>query len=423
MVSARRRLGLLLVLLAATMAAASFFAATARPASAQPARAAVATRSLNPVAAAIAKGLVTELAKGAAGEAGGQALGFALSAMGIGPDAATAAALAQIQQTLARIGDQVTALQAQTAAIYELVARSDYNNAARAAVPILRSIDHAEGLLRAASRQTAASNAQKKISKEAFDYIGAHLLDKFDTLAGYVSGSGPAAPDSIISSAFQAKTADNFLTHEDSVAIRYLVDYYALYEAQLAHLIAEYRNAETDYPRSEVKLFVDHAVRSVDALLNARRDQVSIGTVFDARTGLQWSTKLYGVTAHPGALNGFFGFSPLLRLQLPHETGLNGWKAPDLDQMRGLIAGWSGPRIDAWLRDRGGFAYPMEGGVVGGRNTEFWTTTLTADIPSILGGPRFTAYAVMHMVNGDTPSRISGHDEHGFIPVRVPPHG
>src|SRR4051794_29038221 len=67
--------------------------------------------------AKLAQAAAEEVVKGALGEAGGQLFTTALSVMGLGGDAATAAALAEISKQLERANTQLTTLRNETQAI------------------------------------------------------------------------------------------------------------------------------------------------------------------------------------------------------------------------------------------------------------------------------------------------------------------
>ena len=412
-------------------------------AQAAPARSAVQQRAqVAGFAATLALSVLEEAGKGAAGRAGDEAFGVVLNAIGLG-DNGTGIALAQIQRALERVNTQLTTLRDEAAAIDRQVKQSDFNSAARDTLPILNAVDHVLAKLKTAASLSAGSAGQKTLAREVRTYIEANLLDKAPLLAKLVSGSGVASPTSLVAAAFHVRTADNFLGHDDSVQIRYLVDYYTVYEALAAAFVADYYRTVPDYPEAEISRLVAETKASVTRQLDSRRQSVSAGTVVDARTGLMWSIKLLGLSEHPGGVVAtLFGtehvFTPLLSLALPHETGgLKGWTMATREQLEGLIKGWNG-RPDDWLAKNGGFPTPLEAGKPDvGTNPEFWTRTVNSHA-SLLAGLHIcelpATYWVVNLATGESYPRQSSSPgkyvscsptphAHGYIPVRVTPPG
>jgi hypothetical protein len=377
--------------------------------------------------------ILKEIGIGAAQGVGTQGLAQALSLMGIGGDPGTAAQLASIQQSLERVNTQLTSLRNETAAISQAVTESNYNNAARDALPILNAVDHAEAKLKSAAAQPTGSTDQKTLAAEARAYIGANLLDKGTQLATYFSGSGPFVPDSILSAAWKVRTQDNFLSPSDSVQLRYLVDYYTSYEAALTQLVSGYYRSSPGYPLSEIQRIVDQTDSTIANQLNQRRDAVPDGTVVDVRTGLMWSTSsTIPVTMNPGgdtaaatyggSVGAWFLANPTLKVQ---PDGLGGWVFPTKDQMLGLINGWNG-QPSSWLMKNAGFPAPLIAGAGSERNWEFWTSTPRGVFSRFLGArAEVISYDVVNMLGGELAFRMWGGstNQHGYIPVRVTPPG
>lgn len=393
-------------------------------------------------ASAVALAILKEIGVGAAQGGGNKGLAHALSLMGIGGDPGTTAQLAEIQRLLERVDTQLTSLRNETAAISKAVNESNYNNAAREALPILNAVDHAEAKLKSAATHPAGSPGQKLLAEEARSYIGAHLLDKGRLLATLVSGSGPFAPDSIFASAWKVRTQDNFLTHTDSVQLRYLVDYYTAYEAALTQLVAGYYGSSPGYPGSEIQRLVDETTSTVTSQLNHRREAVEGDAVVDVRTRLMWYTRSVPVTTDPAADTvgglvaapgdgGPFSSSlprlPDLTLKAqPSASG--GWKFPTRDQLEGLIRGWNGQPSD-WLMRNAGFPAPLMAGAGSERNWELWTANLTSyqSQPAYRSQPAQVTrgYHVVNMANGAGTTRLlnGASSQHGYIPVRETPAG
>jgi hypothetical protein len=409
----------LTVALVAAIAVTAAQATSAQHQSAQ--RAQTAAAAANP-GNAIAEKLLLKVAESIAGK------GFteALTAMGIGGDAAVAAQLAEISKQLERINEQLTTLRAETAAIAHQVNKSDFNNAARDSLPILSLVDHAEGLLRSAAAEPAGSKGQLRLAEDARNYIRSNLLDKFGALERLVGGTGSISPTSILAAGWHVRTDDNFATHQDSVEYRYLIDYYTGYEAAIVQLVATYYSSDPDYSTSYIQGIVSNAQSVVASQLKNLRDVVPVDTAVDVRSHLMWSTKHIGVTEDPEAVIAFGAFripkvvSIFLLVTMPQlNNGLTGWTMPTQEQMQNLVKGWNG-RPDDFLNKAAGFPTPLEKGEGSQLNPEFWTQTLVRVVPPAFGHPEIRLYDVMNMRDGKEFERAANGSlsQHGYLIVR-----
>lgn len=363
---------------------------------------------------ALAETLLKEAGKGILSKGAGAGLSFALTAMGIGGEADTAAALAEIKAQLVRVNEQLTTLREEAAAIRNDVLTSDYNNAAREAAPIINNINHAEGLLLDAAKEPSASATQQALAKRASTYIENNLLDKASLLNTLAFGSGPANPTSIYGAAVKVRTADNFLTHDDSVQLRYLVDFYAGYIAAATQLTITYELTQPNYSTSRLTSILNDATSKVERALASRRDAVPQNTVIDARSNLMYWTKFYGVTTHPKLIETDF-FASLFFTGVKGQSGMDGWRMPTKDEMVGLIKGWNGSP-GQWLMTNGGFATTE--GV--GDNPAFWTGT-GSESPLVIGGVKQWTYWYVRMSDGLVDTLNTGHNQrHGYMAVRTP---
>ncbi|HEX5449131.1 MAG TPA: hypothetical protein VFW85_03655 [Gaiellaceae bacterium] len=371
---------------------------------------AVAAAAGNPLAEALLK----EAGKGILSKGAGAGVSFALTAMGIGGEADTAAALAEIKAQLVRVNEQLTTLRNETEVIRNAVLSSDFSNAVRSAAPLINHVDTAEQLIVDAANAPTAEQ-RKSAAQEASDYIKSNLLNKSSLIATLAFGSGPLAATSIYGAAVKVRTADDFLTHQESVQLRFLVDVYTAYEAAATQLEVTYYKSK-GYADSTLAEKLNAATSRVTAELAMRRDPVPNGTAIDARSGLMWWTKSYAITKNPRTVEGGFLSGSLLFVSASQGTGLSGWRLPTKDEMVALIKGWNGSPAD-WLSKNGGFA-PIDGV---GVNAAFWTGTLVSQ--QVLPAVNLVVYTYWYvrLSDGLVDTLSSGHNqEHGYMAVRRP---
>lgn len=177
------------------------------------------------------------------------------------------------------------------------------------------------------------ASARRQLARAASDRIAAVNQD-FGVFVELVAGGYPSA-DSVSRAAFLRETADGFLTHEESVRIRYFFDAYALYAAKLGWLIVNYRVASGLYSPAQTRTFAESVVSGVARIDELRRTAVPENAVFDARTGLEWSSGRYGVTSNPP--KDPQGFVTLR--DVTARTNETGWALPTAEQLRGLVSG------------------------------------------------------------------------------------
>ena len=386
-----------------TVAATSVLAGSVRPAVAAPA----ATRTeQGAFAATLAQKFAEKLVTSFAEKLGSEAATQVLTSLGIGGEAATAAQLQEIIAQLQRIGEQTTELQNSVNAINLAVANVAYQSVAQRAQDWRNKIDGIEKQLSDAAESPTPAG-RKNLGQKAFDAIAA-LNQEFPAFVELIAGGGSLSADPLIQAAFVRETADRFLTHDDSVRIRFFVDAYAFYAAKLGQLILNYRVASGDYSRASLETFARSVLAGVDKIEGLRRDAVPENTVVDARTGLEWATSHYGVSGNP---SGDLSVLTTITL-LQGKTGEAGWFVPSDSQLQGLVKGWAGSPSE-WLGRNGGFA-PLDIN----NSTIFWTRTVAAQT---FAGPW---YFGINMKNGDEVARPPGHNGgYGFIPMRTPADG
>lgn len=362
----------------------------------------------------IAEALLKEAGKGILSKGAGAGVSFALTAMGIGGDAETAAALAEIKAQLVRVNEQLTTLRTESKAILDAVSEASFSAAAREALPIIDNIELAEKKLAQAASQPAGTKQQQKAAEDAAQFIKANVVDKASLLSKLAFGSGVIAPTSIYAAAIKVRTNDSFLSHQDSVELRYLVDTYTAYEAAAIQLEVTYRMSEDGYPRQLLADLVDEWTAKVTKELALRRDAVPEHTVIDARTGLMWWTKFYGVTTHPKLIETDF-FASLFFVGVKAQSGLEGWRMPSKDEMVGLIKGWNSSPAE-WLSSNGGFA--STDGV--GENPAFWTGT-GSELPKAINGVQQWSFWYVRLSDGLVDTLPTTYQQkHGYMAVRTP---
>jgi hypothetical protein len=256
-------------------------------------------RAADPVARAaqIPTGLIatvfTRLAAGAlegvGSKAGGAALGWLLSAFGLGDsNDLLRQDIANIRQKLDELGKQVTQVQnrLELAGFSELVHQTDRT---------IGEIDYAMSQLELLANVPADDRTKKGFAGTVVNYIGSHLLDAPAILNQNLSSNVPLSDNLIKSASRLLSVRERFFDNETSDRVKSVYDYFAGYQAKLAILLAEYYHTQPDtYSATTIKANLDRIEGNVAAQASSLKQPVPAGVMLDTKTGVMWMQTIDG---------------------------------------------------------------------------------------------------------------------------------
>ena len=298
-----------------------------------------------PVASAFATGILQTVVGGIRDEA--IAAGFSSLLGFIGLDAEQGATAAQVSAIDERVKRVEVALQQVTARVNETKRNVDaarvgidnikdtslrtaYSHAAQEAFNIVHRIDTALRKIEAANAAPLDKSGDRT-RDDAESFISEHIDGAAESLQVVVFGDprGNVGGTPLIRSAFSVATGNHFLSHAESVHLRYLVVLYATYESLAAAITAEYRRSRPGYREADVKTYLNHWITTIQEQENGRREAVPDLTVVDARTLRMWSLA-------PGRTR-----SPVARDAISGPGSYSDWSIPSSAAYESLVSGYT----------------------------------------------------------------------------------
>jgi hypothetical protein len=213
----------------------------------------------------------------------------------------------------------------------------------------LNSIDHAQVRLKYLAGLKPGDKTAPKYRDETVDYIGAHLLDKGSLLNRALVPDVPGATG-LLKAASDVEVARRFFDVQSSKAVKSVAGYYALYEAELAVLIAEYQHAKPDtYSDDATTTVLSDATNRINAQAAYLKPDVPSGAVVDTKTNKMWTQHF---TPNPVDASAFFklineGFRNCRKVYSEEAFGprqikglpFGDWVLPGKDDFATLISG------------------------------------------------------------------------------------
>jgi hypothetical protein len=189
-------------------------------------------------------------------------LGWTLRFVGLG-DVVEAEANEETDAALQALSASVTQLQSQVSEVQRAVQQSRFDLLVGQTNETLNSIDTAQVRLRWLAQLAPGDPRAPKYRDETVSYIGAHLLDKGSFLNRALVGG---VATGILRAASDVEVARRFFDSQSSQAVKSVAGYYALYEAELAVLIAEYQHAKPDtYSDDAIQATVNDLTNNINA--------------------------------------------------------------------------------------------------------------------------------------------------------------
>jgi hypothetical protein len=330
--------------------------------------------------------VASSLGDGAASYVGGEAAGWLLAQFGLGdglgPD------LAQIQQQLQQIADDLTTIKSQLNQVAAAVVQGTYSQLAANAAPTLGQIDYAEDQLsllanlppgahpadfRGGCANPPADDERAIITCNLIQYIRTNLVGQDAVLNKLLVQPAPGA-DSILvaaSKAVRAATA-TFFDPDTSAEVESVQSYYSAYEAELLDLLVEYDHTLGSAGADEAQLQVQQMAAAGTGYAAQQqavmKPSVPANQVIDLRTSLVWQQQALGI-------------GPAYAYDAPSFNGDAGipapWSLPTSGQLDGLLSGWS-TSPEAWLAANAGMSFTAAtatiAGNYGGDTCSLWTT-------------------------------------------------
>jgi len=279
----------------------------------------------------------------------GQALlGWTLQLIGLG-DVVENQVKDETSAALQALSESVTQLQSQVESVQRAVQQSRFDVLVGQTQGTLNSIDHAQVQLKYVAGLKPADPQAPKFRDETVSYIGAHLLDKGTLLNRALVPDVPGATG-ILKAASDVEAARRFFDAQNSKAVKSVAGYYALYEAELAVLIAEYQHTKPDtYSDDATNTVLNDATNRINAQAAYLKPDVPSGAVVDTKTNKMWTQHF---TPNPVDASAFFklinegvrncrkvypeeAFGPRLIKGLPFAD----WVLPDEEDFTKLISG------------------------------------------------------------------------------------
>jgi len=300
--------------------------------------------------------LAAGVLSGVASKAGGAALGWVLSAFGLGDgNDLQRQDMEEIKKTLDELTRQVTQLQGQ-------VERAEFSTLVHQTDDKIGGIDHAMDQLTALADVPATDPSKAGFAQVIVDYIESNLLDAPAILNRKLGSNVPLSDNLITSASRVVSTRDRFFDSKSSDQVKSVYDYFAAYQAKLAILLVEYYHTKPgSYPQTVVKANLDRIEGNVTAQASWLKPRVPAGTVVDTKTGLMWMQTIDGLSVRKLSdlawIAGYIeGFRPAGFYLLPAATStalpglpFGDWGMPTSDQVNRLIQGWTGNNPVDWL--------------------------------------------------------------------------
>jgi hypothetical protein len=330
--------------------------------------------------------LASSLGAGAASYVGGAAAGWLLAQFGLGdglgPD------LAQIQQQLQQIADDLTTIKSQLNQVAAAVVQGTYSQLAADAAPILGEIDYAEGQLSLLANlppgahpadfsggcaDPPSDDERAIVTCNLIQYIRTNLVGQDAVLNKVLVQPAPGA-DSILVAASKAVRAatTTFFDPDTSAEVESVQSYYSAYEADLLDLLVEYDHTLGSAGADEAQLQVQQMAAAGTGYAAQQqavmKPPVLPNEVIDLRSGLVWQQQALGI-------------GPAYAYDAPSCNGDAGipspWSLPASGQLDALFSGWSGSP-EAWLEANAGMGFATAAatlaGSYGGDGCAVWST-------------------------------------------------
>jgi hypothetical protein len=357
--------------------------------------------------------LASTLGDQAVSYASGAAAGWLLDQFGLGDGIGSD--LAEIQQQLQQLADDLTTIKSQLNQVAAAVVQGSYSQLAADAAPILGQIDYAEGQLSLLANlppgahpadfsggcaNPPADDERAIIACDLVQYVRTNLVGQDAVLNKLLVQPAPGA-DSILVAASKAVRANTatFFDSDTSAEVESVQSYYSAYEAELLDLLVEYDHTLGSADGDEAQLAVQQMAAPGTGYAAQQQAQmkppVPTSQTIDLRTNLVWQQQALAIG--PGYAYDAPSFNGDAGIPAP-------WSLPSSAQLDALLSGWS-TSPEAWLTTSAGMSFTAAtatlGGDFGGDACGIWTTDFDAGDGSFTLVGACPANGGQHFENGD----------------------
>lgn len=247
-----------------------------------------------------------------------------------------------VREQLDALGAQLTQLGGKIDELKKIVTRSHASLLLHQSDGIIASIKWAQERLAMLAEKPDRAN-RDTLAKETIDYIGRNLIDAPQQLEQQLSPN-VAIGDNAIKATSRALASEQFFDSRSSDEVRAVYDFYAVYQAQLAVVLANYYNAGPYDVDTRKQLLAPIERNVIKLQQESLKPSVPPGAFFDTRTPkFMWAMDPQTITA-----------LTLLERNMKTSTtlalgGFRNFQLPSSHDLVNLLAGGSGDRR-AWLQ-------------------------------------------------------------------------
>ena len=250
--------------------------------------------------------------------------------------------LAEIQGALEALGKQVTRLQGQIESTFRSVAENEVGLLAHQTDRTLGQIDHALSQLALLASLEPDDPTLPKFARTIDDYVGANLLDAPTILHRSLSPGLPLAGNVVKATSRAIAAATRVYDPGKQEQVAEVHNYFAVYQTQLAVLLANYWHSRPDtYSQETIRQNILQIQRNVAEQRNALKPPLPDGAWVDPATGLMWTFTIDPVSA-PTFLQTFLPRSVQSNLDPIGGRPFTNWRLAVSDELTRLTSAISG---------------------------------------------------------------------------------
>ena len=214
--------------------------------------------------------------------------------------------LAEIQGALEALGKQTTRLEGQVEGVYGAIAQNEVSALAHQTDRTIGQIDYAQSQLALLGNLAPDDPTLPKFAQTIDDYIGSTLLDAPAILHRTLSPGIPLAGNVIKATSRALAASTRVFDPGEQAQVEAVYNYFAVYQTQLAVLLANYWHSKPDtYSQETIRQSLVQIQRNVTEQRTALKPQLPDGSWIDPATGLMWTFTIDPVSA-PAFIQGYW---------------------------------------------------------------------------------------------------------------------
>jgi hypothetical protein len=200
------------------------------------------------------------------------------------------AQLAEIQGTLEAFGKQLTQLQGQIEGVYRAIAQNEVSALAHQTDTTLGQIDYAQSQLAILANMAPDDPTVPKFAETIDKYIGEKLLDAPTILHRTLKPGIPLVDDVFKATSRAVAAGTQVFDKGKQDQVEAIYNYFAVYQTQLAILLANYWHSNPDtYSQETIRLNLVQIQRNVTEQRISLKPRPPDGTWIDPASGLMWT--------------------------------------------------------------------------------------------------------------------------------------